>query len=71
MLEVLREARPVQRRLTLPEGLTAKQIIALIDAAPGLTGNTPRWTRGRCCPRPIPTSMATPVPHWCAAPPPP
>ncbi|RKK05099.1 endolytic transglycosylase MltG [Pseudoroseomonas wenyumeiae] len=50
VLEVLREARPVQRRLTLPEGLTAKQIIALIDAAPGLTGNTPALDEGTVLP---------------------
>jgi UPF0755 protein len=50
VLEVLREARPVQRRLTLPEGLTAKQIAALIDAAPGLTGDTPALDEGAVLP---------------------
>lgn len=50
VLEVLREARPVQRRLTLPEGLTAKQIAALIDAAPGLTGETPALDEGAVLP---------------------
>jgi UPF0755 protein len=50
VLEVLREARPVQRRLTLPEGLTAKQITALIDTAPGLTGDTPALDEGAVLP---------------------
>lgn len=50
VLEVLREARPVQRRLTLPEGLTAKQIAALIEAAPGLTGDTPALDEGAVLP---------------------
>src|SRR4051812_25329625 len=38
MLGVLRGARPVQRRLTIPEGLTARQIVAILREAPGLVG---------------------------------
>jgi UPF0755 protein len=50
VLDVLRSARPVQRRLTLPEGLTAKQIAVLLDAAPGLTGDTPAFDEGAVLP---------------------
>jgi UPF0755 protein len=50
VLEVLRRARPVQRRLTLPEGLTAKQMVALIGAAPGMTGETPAVAEGELLP---------------------
>ncbi|WP_235907878.1 endolytic transglycosylase MltG [Siccirubricoccus phaeus] len=38
VLDILRTARPVQRRLTIPEGLTARQILALVEAAEGLAG---------------------------------
>ena len=37
-IAVLRTGRPVQRRLTIPEGLTVAQILALVEAAEGLTG---------------------------------
>jgi UPF0755 protein len=50
VLEVLRTARPVQRRLTIPEGLTAKQIRALVEAAPGLTGDVPELEEGGVLP---------------------
>jgi UPF0755 protein len=38
VLEVLRSGRTVQRRLTVPEGLTVAQILALLEQAEGLTG---------------------------------
>ena len=41
VLAVLRQARPVQRRVTIPEGLTARQIGALLGRAEGLTGEAP------------------------------
>ncbi len=50
VLDVLRHARPVQRRLTIPEGLTARQISALIEAAPGLTGEAPPLAEGALLP---------------------
>jgi UPF0755 protein len=37
-IAILRSGRTVQRRLTVPEGLTVAQILALIEAADGLTG---------------------------------
>jgi UPF0755 protein len=39
VLEVLRTARPVQHRLTIPEGLTAVQVASLLDHAPALEGD--------------------------------
>jgi UPF0755 protein len=50
VLEVLRTARPVQRRLTIPEGLNAKQIVALLERAEGLTGETPAFDEGALLP---------------------
>ncbi|MCQ4159746.1 endolytic transglycosylase MltG [Roseomonas sp. GC11] len=50
VLEVLRSARPVQRRLTLPEGLTARQMAALITQAEGMAGDTPAFGEGELLP---------------------
>jgi UPF0755 protein len=50
VLTVLREGRPVQRRLTIAEGLTARQITQLIDAIEGLTGETPPIAEGALLP---------------------
>ena len=50
VLEVLRRARPVQRRLTIPEGLTARQIATLIERAEGLTGEMPPFEEGALLP---------------------
>ena len=38
VLAILRTAPPVEHRLTIPEGLTAQQITALLSLAPALTG---------------------------------
>lgn len=38
VIDTLRSGRTVQRRLTVPEGLTVAQILALLDEAEGLTG---------------------------------
>jgi UPF0755 protein len=50
VLDVLRRARPVQRLLTLPEGLTAQQLTALVQQAEGLTGDTPAIEEGEVLP---------------------
>ncbi len=50
VLAVLRAGRPVQHRLTIPEGLTAAQVVALVDAAPALDGATPMPEEGRILP---------------------
>jgi UPF0755 protein len=39
VLTVLRTAKPVEHRLTIPEGLTAKQITALLNSTPAATGH--------------------------------
>ncbi len=38
VLQILRSGRTVQRRITIPEGLTVAQILALLDQVEGLTG---------------------------------
>lgn len=50
VLTVLREGRPVQRRLTIAEGLTTRQITQLINAMEGLTGETPPIAEGALLP---------------------
>lgn len=40
VLAVLRAGKPVQHRLTIPEGLTAAQVALLFERAPALDGNT-------------------------------
>jgi UPF0755 protein len=50
VLEVLRRARPVQRRLTIPEGLTARQIATVIERAEGMTGEVPAFDEGALLP---------------------
>ncbi|MBW6397166.1 endolytic transglycosylase MltG [Roseomonas sp. HJA6] len=50
VLHILREARPVQRRLTIPEGLTAHQIRALLERTDGLSGEVPTFSEGDILP---------------------
>ncbi len=50
VLAVLRTARPVQHRLTIPEGLTAAQVAHLVDAADALAGDTPIPAEGSILP---------------------
>lgn len=50
VLAILRRARPVQRFLTIPEGLTARQIADLLDRAEGLTGAVPPLNEGALLP---------------------
>jgi UPF0755 protein len=50
VLEILRTGRPVQRRLTIPEGLTATQILALLDRAEGLVGTATAPAEGMVLP---------------------
>jgi UPF0755 protein len=50
VLETLRHARPVQRRLTIPEGLAVPQIVALLERAEGLTGEMPSLDEGQILP---------------------
>lgn len=50
-LWILRHGKPVQHKLTIPEGLTAWQIQALLQAAPLLTGDAPLPTEGSTLPQ--------------------
>ncbi len=50
VLLVLRTAHPVQHRITIPEGLTSKQVAAVLDRAEALTGNTPVPAEGSVLP---------------------
>ncbi len=51
VLAILRNARPVQHRLTIPEGLTAAQIALLLDRAEALAGNPPVPAEGAMLPQ--------------------
>ena len=51
VLTVLRTARPVQHYLTIPEGLTAKQISSLFDRADALTGSAALPDEGAVLPQ--------------------
>ncbi len=50
VLRILREERPVQRRLTIAEGLSAHQIRALLERTEGLTGEVPAFNEGELLP---------------------
>jgi UPF0755 protein len=50
VLHILREERPVQRRLTIPEGLSAHQIRTLLERTEGLTGEVPAFNEGDLLP---------------------
>jgi UPF0755 protein len=50
VLDVLRNGKPVLRRLTIPEGLTARQIAALLGRAEGMTGEAPIAAEGAILP---------------------
>jgi UPF0755 protein len=47
---ILRTARPVQHRLTIPEGLTAAQIAQIVDRADAAIGDTPVPPEGMTMP---------------------
>ena len=51
VLVVLRTAKPVQHKLTIPEGLTAVQIAKLLGKSDLLTGDTPAVTDGEMLPQ--------------------
>ncbi len=60
VLAVLRTARPVQHRLTIPEGLTATQVALLIDRAPALEGDPAIPEEGRLLPETYAYERGTP-----------
>jgi UPF0755 protein len=51
VLLVLRTAKPVQHKLTIPEGLTAVQISRLLGKSDVLTGDTPKPPEGAMLPQ--------------------
>ncbi len=51
VLTILRSARPVQHKLTIPEGLTAIQIARILEHAPALDGATPKFGEGEALPQ--------------------
>jgi UPF0755 protein len=51
VLAILRTARPVQHRLTIPEGLTAQQVQAVLEHAEAMTGPTPTLSEGSVLPQ--------------------
>jgi len=51
VLLVLRAGRPVQHAITIPEGLTGRQIAALLDHADALTGDAPPPAEGAVLPQ--------------------
>lgn len=59
-MNVLMFAKPVVRRLTVPEGLTTQQVLAQIDHTEGLEGKIrPCRRKAACCPRPMISLTAT------------
>ncbi len=60
VLAVLRTARPVEHRLTIPEGLTAAQIALLLDRADALAGETPLPPEGAVLPQTYVFERGTP-----------
>ena len=60
VLEVLRTARPMQHRLTIPEGLTATQVATLLDRAPALEGGTAVPEEGHLLPETYSYEHGTP-----------
>ena len=50
VLNILRTARPVQHKLTIPEGLTAAQVALLLDRTDALQGDTPVPPEGSVMP---------------------
>ena len=50
VLSILRTATPVQRRVTLPEGLSSAQALAMLARAPGLSGDPPPPPEGSLFP---------------------
>lgn len=60
VLRVLRTARPVQHRLTIPEGLTAQQIVILLVHATTLSGDTPAIEEGSLLPQTYTFERGTP-----------
>lgn len=51
VLTILRSGKPVQHKLTIPEGLTAAQIAQILERAAALEGETPKIAEGEVLPQ--------------------
>ena len=51
VLTILRTAKPVEHRVTIPEGLTAAQIVSLLQHTDALTGDAPMPAEGAVLPQ--------------------
>jgi UPF0755 protein len=60
VLDILRNARPVQHYLTIPEGLTAAQIAMLAEHADNMTGEAPVPSEGEVLPQSYAYEYGTP-----------
>ncbi len=59
VLDVLRRGRPVEHFVTIPEGLTAAEIEALLARTPGLTGKAPLPAEGALLPQTYAFTLGT------------
>ncbi|WP_367160301.1 endolytic transglycosylase MltG [Kozakia baliensis] len=60
VLTILRHAPPVEHRLTIPEGWTARRIAALLEEAPTLSGLLPPLQEGNLLPQTVSFLLNTP-----------
>ncbi len=60
VLGILRHGRQVEHHVTIPEGLTAKEIAALINAAPAMTGSVAPPAEGAILPNTYDYLFGTP-----------
>lgn len=62
VFQILRHGRQVEHHLTIPEGLSAKDIAALINAAPAMTGHVSLTSEGAILPETYDYLYGTPRP---------
>lgn len=60
VISTLRNGKPVQHKVTLPEGLTAYQITAILSRAPALDGDAPAFGEGEFFPDTFTYTYGTP-----------
>ena len=60
VLSILRNGRPVQHKITLPEGLTVYQMTAILLKAPALDGDVPSFAEGEVFPDTYSFTFGTP-----------
>lgn len=60
VLRVLRFGKPVEHRLTIPEGLTSAQIVAILMKAPFLSGSVGMPPQGAVLPQTYDATLGTP-----------